>query len=40
VQEHQKLINYWQREFEMRYGPGYYRDDWDKEAIEHEQTFN
>jgi hypothetical protein len=32
VQEHQKLINYWQRKFEMRYGPGYYRDGWDERA--------
>lgn len=31
VQTHQKLIEEWQKKFEARYGPGYYRDEWDGE---------
>lgn len=31
VQTHQNLIEHWQREFEMRYGIDYYRDEFEKE---------
>jgi 5-methylcytosine-specific restriction endonuclease McrA len=34
VHQHHKIAVKLQRKFEMRYGPGYYRDDWDRDLYE------